>query len=302
MTKVFVIILNWNGKKDTHECLKSVQKLTNVGFQLSVVVVDNGSKDGSVRSIKKQFKDIAVLENKENLGYVGGSNVGVKHALENGADFVMVLNNDTTIKEDLIIKFLEAADTYKDVGIFSPKIYFAKGFEFHKERYSEKETGRVLWYAGGVVDWKNIFASNYGVDDTDIGQYSSERKIDFATGACIFARREVFEKVGLFNEKYYLYLEDLEFSQRAKNAGWKILFVPDAVIWHKVSQSSGIGGSLNDYFITRNRLLFGLKYAGIRAKIALIRESIKLLFVGREWQRRGAKDFYLARFGKGSWQ
>jgi len=116
MTKVFVIILNWNGKKDTHECLKSVQKLTNVGFQLSVVVVDNGSKDGSVRSIKKQFKDIAVLENKENLGYVGGSNVGVKHALENGADFVMVLNNDTTIKEDLIIKFLEAADTYKDVA------------------------------------------------------------------------------------------------------------------------------------------------------------------------------------------
>ena len=138
MLKVFVVILNWNGKEDTIECLKSIQELRIMNYELRIIVVDNGSTDESVEKIKNQkskIKNLHLIENKENLGFAGGNNVGIGYALENGADFVLVLNNDTRVKQDLIVRLLEAVDKYKDVGIFSPKIYFAKGYEFHKERY-----------------------------------------------------------------------------------------------------------------------------------------------------------------------
>lgn len=313
MIKIFVVILNWKGKKNTLECLASMERLVVNNFQLKVVMVDNGSDDDSVEGIKKylhkltkkfasDLHEFRIIENPSNLGFAEGNNVGIRYALDNCADFVLVLNNDIVVHEELIAKFLEAAEKHKDVGVFSPKIYFAPGFEFRKDRYSEKEKGNVLWYVGGIIDWDNILASNYGVDDTDIGQYETERNIDFATGACVFIRREVLEKIGLFNKRYYLYLEDVDFSQRAKNAGWGVMYIPDAKVWHKVSQSSVIGGELNDYFISRNRLLFGLRYAPFRAKLAILRESLKILFSGRDWQKKGVKDFYLGRFGKGSWK
>jgi GT2 family glycosyltransferase len=301
MTKVFIIIVNFNGIEDTLECLKSVKKCELKDAEYEIVVVDNGSTNNSVLQLRKQ-KNITLLESKENTGFVGGNNMGIKYALENEADFIMLLNNDTTVKEDLITCLLEVAGRRKEVGIFAPKIYFAPGFEFHQERYSPKERGRVIWAAGGIFDWDNVLGSNYGVDDTDIGQYQAEYEPDFATGACIFVRANVFKKVGLLNSKYFLYLEDVEFCQRAKKLGVKILFIPDAIVWHKVSRSSVIGGQLNDYFISRNRLLFGLRYAPLRAKVALIKESIKLLNNGRPWQRKGVYDFYMGKFGKGTWK
>jgi GT2 family glycosyltransferase len=301
MTKVFLVVVNFNGIEDTIECLKSIRKLKVADFELKIVVVDNGSTNDSVERLKKE-KDITLLENKTNTGFVGGNNLGIEYSLENNADFVMLLNNDTIVKDDLVLQFIQSANSKKDVGIFSPKIYFAPGFEFHKERYSQKEKGHVIWSAGGTFDWNNVLGSNYGVDDTDIGQYQTEYEPDFATGACMFVRSQVFRKIGLLDKRYFLYLEDVEFCQRAKRAGIKILFIPDAVVWHKVSQSSAIGGQLNDYFITRNRLLFGLQYAPLRAKVALFRESIRLLNAGRPWQRKGVYDFYISRFGKGSWK
>lgn len=304
MVKVAIVILNWNGKKDTMECLKSLRKLHAKNYELKIIVVDNGSTDGSVADFKKVtgFDNFKILENKENTGFAAGNNTGIKQALLDNADYIVLLNNDTVVKEDLIDKFLEAADRHKTAGILTPKIYFYPGFEYHKDRYTKSERGRVIWYAGGVIDWNNVYGSNYGVDDTDIGQYSKELEYDFATGACMFVKREVFEKVGLFDERYYLYLEDTEFSQRAKRSGFKIMFVPEAVLWHKVSQSSAIGGQLNDYFITRNRLLFGISYASGRAKRALLKEAAKLALNGREWQKKGARDFFLRRFKKGSWK
>jgi GT2 family glycosyltransferase len=304
MVKVAIVILNWNGKKDTMECLKSLRKLNTKDYSLAVIVVDNASTDGSIQDFKKVtgFDDFQVIENNENIGFAAGNNVGIKKALNDSADFIVLLNNDTVVKEDLIDKFLEASEKHKRAGILTPKIYFYPGYEFHKERYTKTEVGRVIWYAGGVIDWDNVYASNYGVDDTDIGQYSKELEYEFATGACMFVKREVFEKAGMFDERYYLYLEDTEFSQRVKHAGWKIIFVPDAVLWHKVSQSSAIGGGLNDYFITRNRLLFGMRFAPSKTKRALLKEAAKLAIRGREWQKRGARDFFMRRFKKGSWK
>lgn len=300
MIKIFIVIVNFNGWKDTIECLKSIKQLSAVSCQLTAVVVDNGSTDESIKQLKKQ-KDMTLLKNNTNTGFTGGNNLGIKYSLEQGADFVMLLNNDTIVKENLIQHLLDATKQ-ENVGICTPKIYFYPEFEFHKNRYSQKEKGRVVWSAGGIVDWENVLASNRGVDDTDIGQYETPYASDFATGACMFVKAEVFEKVGLLDERYFLYLEDVEFSQRVKKAGYKIMFVPKAIVWHKVSQSSKIGGELNDYFITRNRLFFGMKHAPLRAKIALFRESIRLLNNGRNWQRKGALDFYLGKYGKGSWK
>ncbi len=305
MTSVFVVILNWNSKVDTVQCLESIGKLQITNYKLQIVVVDNASTDGSQKLTRKSITSTTsitgkLIENKENLGFTGGSNVGIKYALKKDADFVLILNNDTVVDRDLVVRLLEMAGKYKDAGVFSPKIYFAPGFEFHKERYSPGVRGKVLWYAGGKMDWKNVLGSNRGVDEVDRGQYEKGEETDFATGACMFIRRDVLKKVGLFDERYFMYFEDVDFCQRAREAGWTVMYAPKGYLWHKVARSSGIGSSLNDYYLTRNRLLFGMQYAPLRAKGALLRETIKLFFFGRKWQRQGVLDFYLGRYGKGS--
>ena len=306
--KVSIIILNWNRKKDTIECLESIARLQISDYELEIVVVDNASKDGSQKAVEQIFKKIVKenvsckqIKNKTNLGFAAGNNVGMKYALDSGADYLLVLNNDTEVDKDLVNKLLEVAEKHPKAGAISPKIYFAKGFEFHK-RYKEQELGKVIWYAGGNMDWNNVYGTNHGVDEVDKGQFKKTRETDFATGACMFLKSETLKSVGLFDEKYRLYLEDADLSQRMKRKGWKVLYTSKAHIWHKVAQSSGIGSDLNDYYITRNRLRFGMCYTPIRTKFALIRESIRLFSNGRKWQKTGIRDFYLGRFGKGSWK
>jgi hypothetical protein len=302
---IYALILNWNGFSDTLACLKSVEKLNVTGINLNVVVIDNASHDESdrkLKSIKLPNATYELVVNKSNLGYAGGMNVGITYALEKNADYVLLLNNDVLLSEDLVVELVAAALKNKKAGIVVPKIYFAKGYEFHKKRYKENDLGRVIWYAGGVLDWKNVYGINRGVDEVDKGQHDALSLTDFATGNCMLINLKALSKVGKFNEDYYMYLEDVELSIRLRKKGWDVIYAPKAVLWHKVAQSSAIGGGLNDYFITRNRLLFGLRYAPMRARIALLKESQKLLFSGREWQRKGVRDFYLGKFGKGSWK
>lgn len=307
--KASVIIASWNRKKDTLETLESLAKSTISDFCLEVVVVDNGSRDGSPEAIKELFKKIEkpptiltkLIENKENLGFAEGNNIGMRHALTHGADFIILLNDDTMVDKNLILNLIQGARLNKDAGILSPKIYFAKGFEFHKDRYKSQDLGKVIWSAGGDIDWDNVYATNHGVDEIDHGQFDKVRQIDFATGCCVLLKREVLKKISLFDTKYFAYFEDADLAQRVKKGGWKVLFFPDAHLWHKVSQSSGIGSDLNDYFITRNRMLFGMRYASLRTKFALFRESLRLLVAGRRWQKTGIRDFYLGKFGRGSW-
>jgi hypothetical protein len=273
--------------------------------ELSVIVVDNASTDNSVEELKNiKFKNIQyeIVENDRNLLFAAGNNVGLKHAINHGADYAIVLNNDTFVDKKLLIELIKIASANPRVGIICPKIYFAKGFEFHKDKYKNFDLGKVIWYAGGDVDWNNVYATNHGVDEIDKGQFNKTGETDFATGACMLIRILALKKVGLFNEKYCMYLEDADLSMRMKKNGWEVFFAPGAVLWHKVAQSSTIGGDLNDYFTTRNRMLFGLKYAPLRTKLALIRESIGLLKNGRKWQKKGVIDFYTMKYGKGSWK
>jgi len=305
MLKVFVVILNWNRAEDTIACLDSVEKLAAKDIDLKILLVDNASEVDDLEEIKKYTgnrKNITLIENEKNFGFAEGNNVGIRHALANGADYVMILNNDTLVDIDLVNSLVLRSESDKRIGAISPKIYFAPGFEFHKDRYQQKDLGKVIWYAGGEIDWNNVYGTTRGVDRVDEGDYNETIETDFATGTCLLLRASALNEIGLFDSKYFMYFEDTDLSQRFKKDGWKVIYEPKGIVWHKVAQSSGIGSELNDYFITRNRLIFGMRWAPLRAKIALLRESLRFLFTGRKWQKIGTIDYYLGKFGKGSWK
>lgn len=297
MTKLALVILHFSQLDLTEACLASVKQLETKGFELEVIVVNNNPLE-EIDSLKKKFPGFVFLKTPKNLGYAGGNNFGIKRALKDKADFILLLNNDTLLDKKIILELLKAAKNNQQVGILGPKIYFAPGHEFHQKRYQEKDKGKVIWYAGGLLDWQNIIASHQGVDEVDQGQYDHLKDTDFVSGCAMLIKKEVFKKIGLFDEDYFLYLEDVDFCWRTKQTGYKILFVPLAKVWHVNAGSSEIGGPLHDYYLTRNRMLFGSKYASLRTKLALIRESLRILFKGSSWQKKGIKDFYLRRFNQ----
>lgn len=301
MKKVAVVTVNFNSEKETHDLLASLTKVYKKDFTLSIIVVDNASKIPFTFTDNEKKQEIALLTTKTNLGFTGGYNLGIQEALSRGVDYVVILNNDTFVDPNFIYEFLQTFEKNSNVGIVVPKIYFAKNHEFHKERYKESEKGKVFWYAGGFMDWANIFSKHRGVDEVDNGQYDKEKEVDFATGCCMCIPRNVLEKVGMFDDKLYLYFEDADLSQRILESGLKIIYQPKAVIWHVNAASGGGSGSpLHDYYLTRNRMLFGMRYAPFRTKLALLRESVRLLLAGRQWQKKGEQDFYLMKFGKGT--
>jgi GT2 family glycosyltransferase len=301
MKKVYIVILNYKGHKDTIELLSSLQRIKKHHFNPSVVVVDNFPQD-PIRIEGKDFKNLnlKVIYNNKNLGFSGGNNVGIKYSLGNGADYVLLINNDTYVDEEFVEELLKVFENESSVGIVVPKIYFAKGFEFHK-KYKESELGKVVWFAGGNIDWKNVIGYHTGVDEVDHGQFNEERDTEIASGCCLMLKRELLEKIKGYDDRYFLYYEDADLSMRTVRQGYRIVFAPRSIIWHKNAQSSGgSGSSLQDYYISRNRLIFGFKYAKLRARGALFKESIRLILSGRTWQRKGIVDFYINRLGKGS--
>lgn len=278
--KVAVIILNFRVKDQTLLCINSVKKSSHKN--LEIIVVDNNSKDQIVDDLKKD-SSITFIQTGENLGYAGGNNVGIKRALASQADFIFILNPDTKVKEDAIEILVEKAGKY-NAQILCPKIYFADS--------------KVIWFAGKKFDLANVLASHIGVDEEDKGQYDLDQEIDDVTGAAMFVSRDVFERIGLFDERYFLYYEESDLAYRAKKSKFKFMYIYDAVVFHKNAQSTGLGSPLQDYFITRNRMLFASKFLPFRTQFALIREGIKNI---RSPMRRLALfDFLMGKFGKGS--
>lgn len=277
--KIATVILIYGKSPNLEECLVSLKSANTSGIDNKIIVVDNS---------------------KDNIGYSGGNNKGIRQALAGGAEAVLILNDDTKVDKSFLSEMVEGLKD-KEAGLIAPKIYFYPGFEFHKVRYKQKELGKVIWYAGGLIDWNNCLGVHRGVDEVDIEQYEEREETGFATGCAVLIKRQVFEKIGLYDERYFLYLEDLDFSVRAVRVGFKIIYQPGAIIWHKNAQSGGFGSGIHDYFFTRNRLLFGSEYASFKTRFALIRESLKIFLKGNNWQRKGVADFYLRKFGKGSW-
>ena len=300
MKKVAVVTVNYNTEKETRTFLKSLEKVKTPEVFLEIIVVDNGS-DTALEIDAKE--NTTLIRLNENTGFTGGYNTGIKKALSNGADYIMIVNNDTLLDPNLIKELQNVLDSNKQIGITVPKIYFAPGHEFHKNRYSKEDLGKVFWYAGGFMDWNNVQSIHRGVDEVDNGQYDTQEAVEFATGCCMMFKREIFEKAGFFDERYFLYFEDADFSERIKKLGYKIYYVPSAILFHLNASSSGgagKGNTLQDYFLTRNQMLFGMNYAPLRTKIALLKQSIRLLLNGRQMQKKGIQDYYSGKTGKGS--
>jgi len=301
MKKISIIILHFQDQELTADCLKSIKKLNLKDIDLQVLIVNNNPEQ-DLAKLEKTFADFTFIKTKTNLGYAQGNNFGIEKALEEKPDFVFLLNNDTILDKDLLVKLIDGFKKDKKIGIIGPKIYFAKGYEFHKNRYQKEDLGKVIWYAGGLIDWQNIVASHRGVDEVDKGQYDQFCQTNFISGCAMMIKREVFEKIGFFNKNYFLYWEDVDFCQRAFRAGFTCFYDGMGKLWHANAGSSKVGGALHDYYMTRNRLLFGLKYADFKTKLALVRQSSKLLSKGSFWQKKGVLDFYTFNFGKGSYE
>ncbi len=294
--KVYIIVLNWNGKNDTLECIKSLQKIDYNNYK--IVVVDNGSKDDSVFEIKKQFSEVKIIENKKNLGFSGGNNVGVRDAINNGADYVLLINNDTTVEEKFLSKLVELGESDKKIGILGSKICF----------YNEPNR---IWFAGGKINWLKNKGTHIGLDEIDNRQYDKTKKVDYLTGCCLLIKREVIEKVGILAEDYFLYYEDTDFSLRVKNTGYKVIYVPKSKIYHKISRSTNPGSSNYIYYHTRNGLALAKRNGSFLNKIILypycvylfLKQIIKIIFISqkRNWAfavLKGEKDFLLGKMGK----
>ena len=300
MTKIAIVILHFQNQKLTADCLKSVNNLNLKDINLEVLIINNNPKQ-DLSKLKNDFTGFDFIKNKGNLGYAQGNNVGIKKVLKENPDFVFLLNNDTILDKDLLVELVNKFKKNERIGIIGPKIYFAKGYEFHKKRYQVRDLGKVIWYAGGLIDWDNVIASHQGVDEVDRGQYDDLCQTDFVSGCAMMVKSEVFNKICFFNKDYFLYWEDVDFCQRAKKAGYLLFYDGKAKVWHANAGSSAVGGPLHDYYMSRNRLLFGLKYASWRTKLALIKQSFKILLKGTFWQKKAVMDFYTFNLGRGSY-
>ncbi len=261
--KVAVVILNWNGKQDTLECLASVIAMDYPSFQ--VAVVDNGSTDGSVDAICQAFSQVTVLETGANLGYAGGNNVGIRWALEQGFDGILILNNDTVVDRGLLRAFASAQQQFPSAGVFGAKIYY----------YTSPD---VLWFAGGKWHSDNLGFKHVGQGHPDGPEFSVPRTFDYMTGCALYAPAEVFRRVGFFGEELFLTFEETDWCYRASAMGFSPIYVPDARLWHKVSVSFGGAVSpLMTYFMTRNRLLFVRRHMPAVTLVRLLSKNLREL-------------------------
>lgn len=242
MGLIYIIIVNYNAYKDTIECVQSIRKIKH--RNLKIVIVDNNSTDNSVINLQSSLKDCIIIECKKNLGFAGGNNLGIKYALENGADFILLLNNDTLVEVNFLDNMLDSFKINSKIGIVGCKIMY----------YPKKNR---IWYGGGTIDWTRFIARHFGNKEIDRGQCDKEKEIDFLTGCCMLIKNEVFKNVGYLSEDYFMYVEDVDFCVRVVEAEYKIFYNPKAVIYHKVGLSSG--GEKSPFAIkwcTRNRIIF----------------------------------------------
>lgn len=300
MLHVSIIIVNYNSSKDTIECLKSLSKISTTGFKHNILVVDNGSLDELVLPKSLQNNTIDLIRSEANKGFTGGNNLGIYYAIEKyNSDYVLLLNNDTTVDKKFLKNMINLAGSDPRIGMVGSKIFFSKGSEFHRDSYQKSELGNVLWYAGGSIDWKHLVAFHRGVDEVDRGQFDQENESDFITGCSMLVKREVLEKVGVFDKRYFLYLEDVDWSVRTQNAGYKLAFAPDSIVYHKNAGSSGgSGSSIHEYYQTRNRLLFAYKHGSWETIFTAVRLAISYLLFGTRTQRLGVLHAVTLQYGK----
>ena len=249
---VAIILLNYNGEKDTIECLNSLKKIDYKNY--FIIIVDNHSNQESIETLRNSKSTFAfqLLESKTNNGFAAGNNIGIRAALEQRADYIVLLNNDTLVEKDFLSKLLKPFEEDKDCGVTTSTIYY-------------EENRKKIWCAGGEFNPRTFKVTLIGYGKKRDCVTDKIKEITFATGCCMCIKREVFEQVGCLNEKYFMYEEDSEFCYRVIYAGWKLYYAPEAVIYHKISASTGgkaeKASALTQYYMVRNKMIFIREYA-----------------------------------------
>lgn len=246
--KVSVILVNYKNYRDTVRCLESLKKVKYQNF--SIIVVDNNSEDSSYEILKKYENDrVKVVESGFNGGFAFGNNFGIKIALEGESDYVLLLNNDTIVDSDFLTPLLQAAENDKNVGIVTSRIMFYPSVD-------------RIWYAGGKVDWYNLRAIHYGLKEKISEIYLKKTMVDFASGCCMLISKKTIKEVGLLPEDYFMYYEDMDYCIMVLDRNLKIEYIPESVIYHCVSSSSGGDGSpFTIEWQARSRRIFWKKYS-----------------------------------------
>lgn len=238
--KVGVVILNYNGREDTLECVRSLAKVTYPDWRL--YCVDNGSRVRIKNDVLAILPGACVIENPRNEGFTGGNNIGARAALDDGCDYVLMLNNDTAVDPGFIQPLIEAMRD-PGLGMVTPKIYFY-------------DSDSVFWGYGGRIDRLLARSPHIGVYEKDVGQYDAIGEVDRITGCAMFVRRELFERVGFLDDRFFIYEEEIDWCLRARRAGYRLRVVPQSIVWHKGHRDSGrIGRPFILYLQTRNHLL-----------------------------------------------
>jgi GT2 family glycosyltransferase len=246
--KTLITVLNWKTHEMTEECIHSLLKMDGDSFE--ILIIDNGSQDGSAEYLRQAFPKISLIENASNLGFAAGSNIGMKLALEQGADFVLLVNNDTVVKPNLLAELLAESERHPDAGMVSPKIYYAD----HPDR---------IWWAGGTFSlWQGV-PRHLGWKEKERGQYETARVIDWATGCVVLLRCDALRQSGLFDDKMFAYAEDLDLSLRMRSLGWQVRYAPAAKLWHKEGFATrrNVGEHVRHFISVRNLLWVMHKHA-----------------------------------------
>jgi GT2 family glycosyltransferase len=245
---VYVVVLNWNRKDDTIDCVSSLMEMDypNVG----IVIVDNGSNDGSVEALKARFPSLELIVNEANVGVAEGRNVGIQYAVGEGADYVAFLDNDTVVDQHLLAELVKVGETDAQVGILAPKIY--SYWDKHK---IASAGSRKRWFPPGRI-------SIIGLGKEDDAAYNEQREVEYATGCALLVKRKVFERIGTFDPSFSYYWDDYDFSERVREGGYRIIYVPSAILWHKVA-STREAPSLKWRRLGRNNVYFYQKHISL---------------------------------------
>ncbi len=219
-----ILILNWNGKHLLKPCLDSVSAIDYPNY--SVMVIDNGSTDNSVKMVKEKFSEVELLELENNNGFAGGYNRCFTRLKDEYSGFILLLNNDTEVDPTILSSFIQAKEMYGDNNLYGGKIFY-------------QDTPNLIWYAGGNVKLKRAKISHRGIRQNDSAEFSKPLQTDYITGCCLFTSMEVINQLNGFDERFNMYGEDVDLCLRAKQKGIICYYWPDAKLWHHISASIG---------------------------------------------------------------
>jgi GT2 family glycosyltransferase len=298
--KVVVLIVSWNSKKFIDKCITSVQASD---YQTDIIVVDNNSADKSDVYIKNKYPFACVIQTGDNLGFTGGVNRGIKEANKKKPDYIFLLNPDAYIAPSCIRELVNEMERDTNIGMVCPKIYYAN-------------PSNKIWFAGSDIEWNKGLTPHKGENEIDKGQYDKICTIDRVCGCAVLINVKNLKTVGLFDNEYYLYFEEVDLSMRFLKNGFTIKYIPSAKCWHAVSSSSGgFFSPLYNYYMTRNNLLFMSKYGKqyftfftyhlfFRSFIAILRNIKKNPVTGIKVALsiiKGVRDYSSNRLGKQSY-